>query len=590
MSLLVVVASAAGFLYSISAQIVEKNSIHSLELIQSLIEAQRHWQAASASLDELFLSRQLEGTEPALVSEVTQFEAQISNFQNEKLQFAPQSQGKAEEILTELSANSAEMGNTVEEIIRLANENRWTIAGDVREKVLAAQQTRFNQDLIQLNEVIQLGIQDSLNQALRLQNVIRIASILIVMTALALAITLGIYTTRSIVRPIRELVGVVQRVTLRDFRPIKPLSQTDEIGDLSRSVALMTEWLSDSYETLENRVAERTQDLERQNLQIQVAAEIARDVTTCRDLNELLNRAVELISQRFDFYHAGIFLIDAANEFAELQAASGPTSVEMLASHHKLKVGEKGIVGYVAASGKPRIALDVGVDAVHFQNPLLPYTRSEIAIPLRVANAIIGVLDVQSLEASAFKDDAINVLQILADLLAVAIQNTRLYQDLQENLDELESLYAEDIQSGWRKIIQTGSVVGFQYDGSGVHRLEADQDLLAAQNSHTLSIPLVVRGLEIGSLTVQSANSAFPEEDRTLLEDLSLRISQSLDSARLYSDAQRRAENEKLVNQATSRMLETLEIETVLKSAADEIYRVLDLANITIDLSAREIG
>jgi GAF domain-containing protein/HAMP domain-containing protein len=481
------------------------------------------------------------------------------------------------------------MENTVEEIIRLASENRWTIAGDVREKVLTAQQTRFNQDLIQLNEAIQLGMQDSLNRTLRIQNFIRIASVLIVMTALVLAVSLGIYTTRSIVRPIRELVSVVQRVTLRDFTPVKTLTQTDEIGDLSRSVALMTEWLSESYGSLENRVSERTLDLEKQNLQIQVAAEIARDVTTSRDLNELLNRAVELISQRFDFYHAGIFLIDDANEYAELQAASGPTSEEMLASHHKLKVGETGIVGYVADSGKPRIALDVGVDAVHFQNPLLPDTRSEIAIPLRVGNAIIGVLDVQSLEPSAFKDEAINVLQILADLLAVAIQNTRLYQDLQENLDELESLYAEDIQSSWRRIIQMGSVVGFQYDGSGVHRLEAGQDFLADQDSHTLSIPLVVRGQEIGSLTVQSPNSAFPEEDRSLLEDLSLRISQSLDSARLFSDAQRRAENEKRVNQATSRMLETLEIETVLKSAADEIYRVLDLANITIDLSAREI-
>jgi GAF domain-containing protein len=352
----------------------------------------------------------------------------------------------------------------------------------------------------------------------------------------------------------------------------------------------MTEWLRDSYLSLEDRVAERTQDLERQNIQIQVAAEIARDVTTSRDLNELLNRSVELISQRFGFYHAGIFLLDNANEYAELHAASGPTSQDMLSAHHKLKVGETGIVGYVAASGKPRIALDVGADAVHFQNPLLPETRSEIALPLRVGDAVIGVLDVQSLDPSAFNEEAINVLQILADLIAVAIQNTRLYQELQDNLDELETLYGENLQLSWRKIVQSGSLVGYQYDRTGVHPLKPNEYFPNEPDDHMLNVPLVIRGQEIGTIIVHSADTMFPDEDRAMLEDLGTRISQSLDSARLFTEAQRRAENEKLINQATSRMLETLDIETVLKSAAEDIYQVLDLANITIDLTTREIG
>ena len=342
------------------------------------------------------------------------------------------------------------------------------------------------------------------------------------------------------------------------------------------------------YESLEDHVAERTQELERKNVQIQVAAEIARDVTTSHNLYELLNRSVELINQRFGFYHAGIFLIDAANEYAELQAATGPTGQEMLNLHHKLKVGETGIVGYVAASGQPRVALDVGVDAVHFQNPLLPETRSEIALPLKIGDQVIGVLDVQSQLPSAFKDDDINVLQILADLLAVAIDNTRLYQEVQANLLELETLYGQNSQKGWHKIIQSGSVIGFQYDRMGIHPIHADDSSLLQQESPALNIPLVVRGEEIGTLCVWSGNMDLPPDDLTLLEDLGVRISQSLDSARLFTEAQRRAENEKLISQATSRMLETLDIETVLKTAAEDIYQVLGLSDLTIDLSPRE--
>ncbi len=179
-------------------------------------------------------------------------------------------------------------------------------------------------------------------------------------------------------------------MTLRDFSPVSPLPQKDEVGDLSRSIALMTDWLQQSYESLEERVAERTSELESQNIKIQVAAEIARDASSERDLDNLLNQAVELIVSRFGFYHAGIFLIDENHEFAVLHAACGPSGKEMLDRGHKLKVGAVGIVGNVAERGTARIALDVGDDAVHFQNPLLPDTHSEIALPMKIGGNTLG--------------------------------------------------------------------------------------------------------------------------------------------------------------------------------------------------------
>ena len=589
MSLLVVIASSAGFFFSISVQKVGSSTLRSLNQIQSLVEAQRGWQAVSGSLDRLFLARQVDESEAMLDQDLEAFNSRISGLQTEQWDSDPASTANNQVILDELSLLSSGMTDTVLEIARLAGESRWAVARDLRETVLATQQSDFNEQLNQLRKNIQAGIQTSLDNAIQAQDLTRTITILAAVVALLMAIGLGILTTRAIIQPVRELVGVVQRVTLRDFSPVTPLKQQDEIGNLSRSIALMTEWLRESYESLEDHVAERTQELERQKGQIQAAAEIARDVTSSHDLDELLNRSVELINQRFGFYHAGIFLLDAANEYAELHAATGPTSQEMLSLHHKLKVGETGIVGYVAETGQPRVALDVGEDAVHFQNPLLPETRSEIALPLKVGDLVIGILDVQSQQPSAFKDDDINVLQILADLLAVAIDNTRLYQEVQANLNELETLYGQDSQRGWRKIIQSGSVIGFQYDQMGIHPIYTDDSLLLQQENPVLNIPLVVRGEEIGTLCISPGNKDLPADDLTLLEDLGVRISQSLDSARLFTEAQRRAENEKLISQATSRMLETLDIETVLKTAAEDIYQVLGLSNLTIDLSPREI-
>jgi PAS domain S-box-containing protein len=187
---------------------------------------------------------------------------------------------------------------------------------------------------------------------------------------------------------------------------------------------------------LEQQVAARTAQLARRTTQLQVAAEVARDATTARDLDELLNRSVNLVRDRFGFYHAGIFLTDERGEYAVLRAATGDAGRQMLEHEHKLKVGEVGIVGHVCASGEPRIALDTGADAVYFDNPFLPDTRSEMALPMRASGNVIGALDVQSTKESAFDQDDVEILQVMADQLAMAIERTRLFKRAQATLEE----------------------------------------------------------------------------------------------------------------------------------------------------------
>ena len=178
-------------------------------------------------------------------------------------------------------------------------------------------------------------------------------------------------------------------------------------------------------------------ETEHRAVQLAAASEVARDATAFLDVERLLDEAVRRISERFGFYHAGLFLLDEGGEHAVLQAASSEGGQRMLEKGHRLEVGETGIVGFVTRTGEPRIALDVGQDAVHFSNPDLPDTRSEMAVPLTMRGQVIGALDVQSTEVSAFTDGDVATLQIIADHLANAIENARLYEKLQKEARQL---------------------------------------------------------------------------------------------------------------------------------------------------------
>jgi PAS domain S-box-containing protein len=265
----------------------------------------------------------------------------------------------------------------------------------------------------------------------------------------------------------------------------------ESVGQLAIGIqqARLRDQIQRHTKDLERQVATRTAELARQSVQLQVAAEVARDAATAASLDVLLTRAVDLIWERFGFYHAGIFLVDEAgsekSRYAMLRAATGKAGKKMLERGHKLKVGETGIVGYVTSTGKPRIALDVGADAVHFDNPLLPKTRSEAALPLRVGERVIGVLDVQSAMGEAFDETDVRILQVLADQLAVAIERTRLFEQTRETLEER-----------LRAVISKTPVILFALDREGVFYLSEGQGLAAL-------------GLESGELVGRSIFEVF---------------------------------------------------------------------------------
>jgi GAF domain-containing protein len=179
-------------------------------------------------------------------------------------------------------------------------------------------------------------------------------------------------------------------------------------------------------------------DLARRSTQLQTAAEVSRAANSILNPDELMRQVANLVRERFELYYAGLFLVDPTGEWtgeagrwAVLRAGTGEAGRIQLEQGHKLEIGGESMVGWCVANKQARIALDVGEEAVRFENPLLPETRSEMALPLIVRGQVIGAMTVQSTQESAFSDEDVAVLQTMADQVAVAIENARLFEQAQ---------------------------------------------------------------------------------------------------------------------------------------------------------------
>jgi GAF domain-containing protein/HAMP domain-containing protein len=350
---------------------------------------------------------------------------------------------------------------------------------------------------------------------------------------------IGFLLTNRVSAPVREMAAAAQQIGAGQWDVSLPRAGNDEIGVLSRAFTQMTEQLRDLYAGLEDKVAARTRDLERRSIQLEAATQVAREAAAIRDVDQLLERTARRISAQFGFYHAGIFLLDSAGEYAVLQAASSEGGQRMLARKHKLKVGEVGIVGYVAGSGESRIALDVGADAVFFDNPDLPQTRSEMALPLRVRDRIIGVLDVQSTEPEAFSDEDVAVLQTMADQVALAIENARLLEEAQDRLQEVSALLRYQSRAGWERVAERRTDWGYVYDGMEITPRTAQSAAPGAESEPQLAVPLQVRGAGVGSLKLTLGDRQPTSDELALARAIADQAGQALESARLFQETQR---------------------------------------------------
>lgn len=356
--------------------------------------------------------------------------------------------------------------------------------------------------------------------------------------------------------------------------------------------------LRESLDELEKGIDERTRLLGRRAQQLQAAAEVSKAVASIRDLNELLSRVTQQISEQFGYYHVGVFLLDPAGENAVLRAANSTGGQRLLIRKHSLPVGSKSIVGYTMAQVTPRIAMDVGQDAVFFDNPDLPETRSEMALPLISGGKLLGALDVQSVEENAFTQDDIEVLQVLADQVAIAIENSNLFAESHQALEASRRAYGDLSRQAWMDILRGRNDLGYWIDSRGnlqpVSGEWSDELLdtlrsgkpIRSSDGRTLMVPFSLLDIPIGIVKMRKhpGTSEWNNREIALVEGLVTRLGDALESARLYEDSQRRAERERISADIATRIRESLDVDTVLQTAVVEMRRALNLEEITIRL------
>jgi GAF domain-containing protein len=303
----------------------------------------------------------------------------------------------------------------------------------------------------------------------------------------------------------------------------------------------------------------------------------------------------------------GIFLIDGSREYALLQAANSKGGQRMLARSHRLKLGT-GIVGFSAQTGEPRIALDVGSDAVYFDNPDLPETHSEAALPMKSRGETVGVLDVQSTEINAFSSDDLQVLTALANQVSIALENARLLTETRSALAQVQNVYDEFTRAEWSRTISKAEQPGFRYNTGRIEMLETDLqspevrsavlkgEIVANQANgsevkrNTVAVPVKLRGEVIGVIHVESndPSKTWHEDEVSLVEAVAERAAFAMESTRLFQDARRRAAKEQAISAATARISGAISIENILHATAEELERVLGGSEVLIQFQGKE--
>ena len=352
------------------------------------------------------------------------------------------------------------------------------------------------------------------------------------------------------------------------------------INSLDTSLIKQTD-LADEIEreriSLEQTVKKRTQDTENKLVQIRTAAEISRSISSVLDLQSLLQQVVELIRQRFELYYVGVFLIDPNGSFAVLKAGTGEAGQKMLEAGHRLTIGGSSMIGCAVANRRSRIALDVGNEAVRFNNPNLPKTRSELALPIISRDKALGALTIQSTEPEAFDTDNVLILQGIADSLAIAMENAELYQQSQQDLDEIRSLNRTYLKKSWQDLID--------YDRNPEYTYENKNQAASQLPIRKMEIPIILRDQIIGKIALESELAELAAEDIKLVDEIANQTALALENARLLEETQRRASQDEKVNELSVNLSRAFTIDDILKTALKELSELPAVTEVSVRLS-----
>jgi GAF domain-containing protein/HAMP domain-containing protein len=404
---------------------------------------------------------------------------------------------------------------------------------------------------------------------------------------IALLVAIFAYSFSEPLQNIRQALRLMSKGNFDE--PIPAADREDEFGQLAQAIVEMRDQVQTLVANLEQRIAARSRD-------IQATQEISRFAATQRDIQILMNRVVELVTQYFpNIYHAQIFLLDNDNKYAVLRSSTGEPGRKLLERGHRLAVGSLSVIGRVTEQGEYVAARDTATSDVHRRNEFLPDTRSELAIPLRVGEKIIGALDVQSKKPDAFPLDEINVLQTMADQIAVAIESANLYQESLRSLAEIERTKRRQTQQDWEEYMQMERVREISREYGTKTPLDTT-DLRRAAIVHNrtmigrptergtiaIAVPISLRGQVLGAAEWELTLQDFGEDKVLLAQELVNRLAVSMENARLFQRSQVAAERERLVNTIGAKLTSKQDIHEILQTALREVGQALRAPEVSI--------
>jgi len=348
----------------------------------------------------------------------------------------------------------------------------------------------------------------------------------------------------------------------------------------------------------EHRILQTTQELERRLGQMRSALDVSFAIGRDLALDQLLRKVVNLIRERFNYYFVGVYLLDGQNEFAVLKAGTGEAGEAMMEVGHRLAVNETSVVGWSIQHQQAKVAVDVGFEAVHFNNPLLTLTRSELILPLIMnkgndtlpsseytsldmgGNRVLGVISIQSTEAKAFSQEDTLILQEIADVLATAIANTNLILQLEKNLDESQKLHRQYLQEAWKEVARESENYEFSYGSRQNFPADSSQEKTGSE----YSFPLKLRDQEIGQLIIELDNPELKDEEKTFIEAVTNQAAVALENARLIEKNQRQASYERLLSDVSRKVNSSTDLDTILQITLREIGQVMKASDGMIQL------
>ncbi len=351
--------------------------------------------------------------------------------------------------------------------------------------------------------------------------------------------------------------------------------------------------------SLEERVAARTQDLQSRSMLLLTAIELGRTAASLHDLDELVSRMPPLIAEQMGFYHVGLFLMDEYGESAVLRGTNSLEGQQMMAQNYRVVPGAPGeLLGTVIAKRELHVALDVGPDAVSFADSPFSRTRSELALPLMAGDRLVGALDLHSTESDVLTDQMIEIMRLLADQIAIAIESAQLFAQSQAALAAELRAYGTVSREAWQEMALAGGTLRFLSDAPGVIRPASGERPAVMQQARqtgrivkeadsTLAVPIQVReGVSIGALRL--SKPSWGEDEIALVETLTEQLGAALESARLYQETQRREARERITREITEDIRRSVDMEVILRSAISNLGEVLGVPRTYVRLMLGE--